>query len=101
MDERKIDAIVLEVTSHAIAAVWILHPEERVITLMRGQAVGNFLMAFQAFESWRAGPELVARGALCGAVEALMRFRERPGRNLAANFASAEEDAVKYQQKSE
>ena len=64
MDERKILAIVFEVAPHAVPAIGILHPEKGVVALMRGQTVGNFLMAFEAFECRRAGSELVARVAL-------------------------------------
>jgi hypothetical protein len=64
MNERKILAIVFEVAPHAVSAVGILHPEKRVVALMRGQADRNFLMAFEALERGRAGPELVARIAL-------------------------------------
>ena len=64
MDERKIYAIVFEVAPHAIVPFWILHPEESVIALMRGQTVSNFLMAFQALKGRRTGSELVAGAAL-------------------------------------
>lgn len=64
MDERKILAIVLQVAPHAISAIRILHPEERVVALMRGQTVRDFLVAFEAFEGRRAGSELVAGVAL-------------------------------------
>jgi hypothetical protein len=64
MDERKILAIVFEVAPHAISAVRILHPEKRVVALMRGQTVRDFLVAFEAFEGRRAGSELVAGVAL-------------------------------------
>ena len=64
VDERKILAIVLEVAPHAISAIRILHPEKRVVALMRGQTVRNFLVAFEAFECRRAGSELVAGVAL-------------------------------------
>ena len=97
MDERKIRAIVLEVAPHAVPAVWIPNPDERVIALLCSQAFRNFLMAFQTLERRRAGSELVARAALCGAVEGLMRFRQRAGRNLGASFGSAEQDAAEDQ----
>lgn len=64
MDERKILAIVFEVASHAVSAVRILHPQKRVVALMRGQTVRDFLVAFEAFECRRAGSELVAGVAL-------------------------------------
>jgi hypothetical protein len=58
MDKRKILAIVFEVAAYAITAVGIRHPEKRVVTLMRRQAAGNFLVTFEAFERGRAGSEL-------------------------------------------
>jgi len=97
MNEGKILAIVLEVAPHAVPAIGILHPEERVVALMRGQAVGNFLMAFEAFEGRRAGSELVARVALRRAIEGLVRFRERPGRNLGTGTGAAKESDERQQ----
>jgi len=64
MDQRKILAIVLEVAPHAVSAVGILHPEKRVVAFLRGQAFGNFLVAFETFKCRRAGSELVAGVAL-------------------------------------
>jgi len=91
MNERKIPAIVLEMAPDAIPATRILHPEERVITLVSGEAFGNFLMAIQAFERRRAGSELVASVAFGGALERLVRLRERSRRNLGARACSANE----------
>src|ERR1700680_525401 len=101
MNERKILAIVLEVAPHAVSAVGILHPEKRVVALMRGQTVRNFLMAFEAFERRRAGSELVARVALRRAVEGLMRFRKRSGRNLGAGTGCDEQKSAEHQQGAE
>ena len=64
VNESEILAIVLEMAPHAILAVGILHPKLGVKTFIHGETLGNFLMAFEAFESRRAGPELVARVAL-------------------------------------
>jgi hypothetical protein len=64
MNERKILAIVFEVATHAVPAIGICHPQKRVVALMRGEAVRNFFMTFEALECRRAGPELVARIAL-------------------------------------
>ena len=64
MNEREILAIVFEVASHAVPAIWILHAEKRVVALMSGQAVRNFLVAFEAFERRCARSELVAGIAL-------------------------------------
>jgi hypothetical protein len=74
MNEGKILAIMLEVAPDAIAAVGILHTEKGVVALVRGQPIRNFLMAFEAFERWRAGSKLVAAVALCRAAEGLVGF---------------------------
>ena len=64
MYENEILAIVLEVAPHTILAVGVLHPKLGMKTLIHGETLGNFLMAFEAFESRCVGPELVARVAL-------------------------------------
>jgi len=84
MNQRKILTIVFEVAAHAVPAIGILHLQKRVVALMGGQTVRNFLMAFEAFERRRACTELVAGVALGRAVEGLVRFRQRSGRNLGA-----------------
>ena len=101
MNERKIRAIVFEVAPHAVLAIGILHPEKRVVALMRGQTVRNFLVAFEALECRRAGSELVARVALGRTVEGLVGFRERSGRNLGAGTGSDEQESSKNQQRAE
>lgn len=98
MNERKILAIVFEVALHAVLAIGILHPEKRVVALMRGQTVRNFLMAFEALERRRAGSELVAGVALGRAVQGLVRFGERSGRNLGAGTGGAHEESAERQQ---
>jgi len=72
-----------------------------VVALLRGQTVGNFLMAFKALECRRAGSELVAGVALRGAVEGLVRFRERSGRNLSVGTGCAEDESAQNQEKAE
>jgi len=89
---------MLEVAPHAVPAIGILHPEKRVVALMRGQPVGDFLMAFEALERRRAGSELVAGVALGRAVEGLVRFGEGTGRNLGAGPGRAEQDSDEQQQ---
>ena len=98
MNEGKILAIVFEVAPHAVPAVGILHSEKRVVALMRSQTVRNFLVAFEAFECRRAGSELVAGVALRRAVEGLVRFRERSGRNLGAGAGSHEQESAENEQ---
>ena len=92
---------MLEVAAHAVPAIWILHPEKRVVALMRVEAVRNFLVAFQALERRRAGSELVAGVALGRAVEGFVRFRQRPGRNLGAGAGSHEQQSAENQEKGE
>ena len=98
MNEGKILAVVLQVAAHAVPAVGILHRQKRVVALMLAETVRNFLVAFQALERRRAGSELVAGVALRRAVKRLMRFRERPGRNLGAGAGGHEKDSAEYQQ---
>lgn len=98
VDQRKILAIVFEVAAHAILAIGILHPQLRVIALFCRQAVCDFLVAFQAFEGWRAGAELVAGVALGRAVERLVGFGKRSGRNLCASAGRSEQNSANRQQ---
>jgi len=94
MNERKILAVVLEVASHAISAIGIFHSEKRVVTLMRGQTVRNFLVAIEALESRRAGSELVASIALGRATEGFVRFGKRSGRNLGAGTGGSDKESA-------
>jgi len=70
---------MFEVAANAILAIGILHPQLRVIAFFRCQPVCNFLVAFQAFEGWRAGPELVAGVALGGAIQRFVGFGQWSG----------------------
>lgn len=88
VNEGKIFAIVLEVAPDAIPAVGILHSQKGVIALMRSQTVRNFLVAFEALKSGRAGSKLMAGVALGRATQGLVCFRERPGRNLGPSAGS-------------
>jgi len=101
MNEGKILAIVLQVAAHAVPAVGILHRQKRVVALMRAETVRNFLVAIQALECRRAGPELVAGVALRRTVQRLMRFRERPGRNLGAGPGSHAQVGGENQERAE
>lgn len=69
MNEVEALAIMFQVAADAIPAVGVLHPELGVEALIHRKALGNFLMAFEAFESWRAGSELVAGVALRSPIE--------------------------------
>jgi hypothetical protein len=64
MNERKIFTVVFKVAAHAVLAVRIFHAQKSVVTLLRGQTVRNFLVAFEAFECRRTCSKLVASVAL-------------------------------------
>jgi len=66
VDEAEIQAVVIEVAADTIPAIGILHLDLSMIPVLRGQSLGHFFMAIQAFESRRAGAELVAARALYG-----------------------------------
>ncbi len=74
MNQREIRAIVLRVAPHAIPAIGILHPDLRVESMTACQPLRDFFMAVQTFECGRAGPKLVAAGALRSATQGLMRL---------------------------
>lgn len=64
MNERKIFAVVFQMAAHAVLATGIFHAQKRVVALLRGQTVRNFLVAFETFERRRTGSKLVASVAL-------------------------------------
>jgi len=101
MDECEILAIMFQVAPHAILAVGILHPEQRMVTRMRVQPFRDFLMAIEALERRRAGPELMAGGAMRRALQGLVRFRKGPRRNLAARPSGAKQESAERQQKAD
>lgn len=101
VNEREILAVVLEVAAHAIPAGGILHAQKRVVALMRGQAVRDFLVAIEALERRGAGAELVAGIALGRAVEGLVGLGEGTGRNLGAGAGRAEQQSAEHQYRGE
>lgn len=64
VNQVEVRAIVLEVTAHTILPVWILHFQLKVIAVLVGKVVGNFLMAAEALERGSASAENVAGIAL-------------------------------------
>lgn len=87
MQEIEIFAVVLEMATHAILAIGVRHLNLGVIAVLRRQPLCHFLMAIEAFESGRAGSELMAARTLCSSGQGLMSFRKRTGRNLCARRA--------------
>ncbi len=67
MDEVEFFAVVFEVASNAIFAVWIAHLKLGVIAEFGGEGMSDFLVALKTFEGGSAGAELVAGGTLRGA----------------------------------
>jgi hypothetical protein len=57
---------MFEVAADAIFPVRIPHLKLGVISVIRGEPLGDFFMTIQAFESRSAGSELMTAGALCG-----------------------------------
>lgn len=82
MNQAEIFAVVVEVTAHAISSIRVTHLQLRVVAVLSGEPLRDFLMAIETFESRRAGSKLVAAGALRGAGQRLVRFRKGSRRDL-------------------
>lgn len=67
VDQAELFAVMIQVATNTISPVGVGHLELEVITVLGRQSLGDFLVAIQALESGRAGPELVATRALRGA----------------------------------
>ena len=74
MNEAEVLTLMFQVPANAMLAVGVPHPELGVKALIHRKALGNFLMAFEAFESRRAGSELVAGVALRSPIEGSVCF---------------------------
>lgn len=61
-------SVVLEMAFHTIFAIGIAHLDLEMITMLRGEIVGDFFMAIEAFERGRHGAEGVACCALAGSI---------------------------------
>jgi nitrate reductase NapAB chaperone NapD len=82
MDEPEILTVVIQVAAHAIFSVRIAHLNLKMVTVLRSEPAGNFLVAIQASESGGASPELMATAALCGSRQRLVGLCERTRRDL-------------------
>jgi hypothetical protein len=66
VDQVEVFSVVFEVAADAIFPVRIPHLKLGMISVIRGEPLGHFFMTIQAFESRRAGAELMTAGALRG-----------------------------------
>lgn len=82
VNKGKIHPIVLEVAAHAVFAVGILHLQPGVIAPLFGKQPGNLRVALQTLERGSAGAKFVATRTLRSSAKRLVRFRERPRRDL-------------------
>ena len=65
VDKVVILPIVFQVAPNAILPVRVVHLNLRMVSVLPGKGLCNFLVALDTFEGWRAGPERMASGALC------------------------------------
>ena len=91
MNKIEILPVVFQVTADAVLPVRILHLQPRVIPMLSRKRLRDFLVAIEAFKSWRAGAEGMAGCALCRASERSVRLGERSRRNLGGGAWNAEE----------
>ncbi len=82
MDQRKIGAVVLEVTADTFAAVGVLHSQPCMVAVIIGEYFCNFFVTVEAFESRRFCAELMATGALGRTRKGLMSFGKWTRRDL-------------------
>jgi hypothetical protein len=66
VNQAEVFTVMIQVAAHTISAVGVGHLQLKVIAVLGRQPLGNFLVAIQALESGRTGPELVATRALRG-----------------------------------
>jgi succinate dehydrogenase/fumarate reductase cytochrome b subunit len=57
-------AIVFKMAAHTILAIWVLHLDFGVISVLRGEPLCNFLVTIEAFEGWSAAAKLMAARTL-------------------------------------
>jgi hypothetical protein len=57
VNQIEVLAVMLQVATDAILAIWILHLQAEVIAVAVGKRFGDFLVAIETFESRSARPE--------------------------------------------
>jgi len=90
--ERELPAIMFQMTSNAIylRRRRVICPP--VIPLTGVDPPLDFRMTFQAFKTSSSATEIVAGAAFRGALQLLVRFRQRPGGNLGINYRAAQKE---------
>lgn len=81
-NEIEVLSIVFEVATDTVFAIRVLHLHVEVVAVLVGKSFSNFLVTIEAFESWSAGTEDMARIALGGSGKGRMSFGEGAGGNL-------------------
>jgi hypothetical protein len=99
VNQAKVFAIVFQMAADAIFAIRIRHLKQRMVAMLFRQTLCHFLVATQALENGRAGPELMATRALRCSAQRLMRFRKWTGRNLCVRKSSSEKKDEKEKKK--
>jgi hypothetical protein len=69
VDQIEVLAVVLQMAANAVFAVWVFHPQSRMVTAIRREALRYLLVTIEALECWRACAKLVAACALRCAAE--------------------------------
>jgi hypothetical protein len=82
VNQIKVLAVVLRVTAHAIFAIGILHLHSKVVAMLVGECLRDFLMTSEALEGRRAGTENMAGIALGRSAKGRMGFRKGTRGNL-------------------
>jgi hypothetical protein len=84
-NEGEIFSIVIGMAARAFLARFRLEVEGRMQAAMGADSRAYFRMTICTTESWAAEGKLVARSAIAGATERLVRTSQRPGRNLSVS----------------
>ena len=79
MNQIELLPVMLQVATHAIFSIRILHLHMEVVAVFVGEVFGDFLVAVEAFKCGSAGPENVAGVALSCSGEGGVGFRKWAG----------------------
>ena len=93
--------VVFQVTADTVFSRRILHLHFKVVTVLCRKILSYFLVAIEAFESWRAGAECVTGIALRRTGERRVGLGERSGRNLSLNPGRSEQTNTDKQERKE
>ena len=89
LDDVELDPVVLGMAVGAIFSGCAVLDNYGVIPSSGDDTLLNLLVAGKAFQAWRASTEDVARAAVGGPAEMIVRFRERTWRDLSQNWQTS------------